>query len=150
MTGRLKLLASGLLAAGTLWGGSVAAAPVSPHGIAAEDGAVRAQPVQWHNHWHGDRGWNRGGWDRGRWGGWRRPGVTFGFGVGAPYAYDGYDYSAYDSYGAEGPYEDGYVAVPLGQSRVDGDEAYCQQRYRSYDPSSGTYLGYDGQRHPCP
>ncbi|MGH6739994.1 MAG: BA14K family protein, partial [Bradyrhizobium sp.] len=25
-----------------------------------------------------------------------------------------------------------------------------QQRYRSYDPASGTYLGYDGLRHPCP
>jgi hypothetical protein len=28
--------------------------------------------------------------------------------------------------------------------------SYCMQRYRSYDPSSGTYLGNDGQRHPCP
>ncbi|WP_398464510.1 MULTISPECIES: BA14K family protein [Tardiphaga] len=23
-------------------------------------------------------------------------------------------------------------------------------RYKSYDPGSGTYLGYDGNRHPCP
>ncbi len=28
--------------------------------------------------------------------------------------------------------------------------AYCMQRYRSYDPASGTFLGFDGQRHPCP
>ena len=28
--------------------------------------------------------------------------------------------------------------------------AYCAQRYRSYDPASGTFLGYDGARHPCP
>jgi hypothetical protein len=28
--------------------------------------------------------------------------------------------------------------------------AYCAQRFRSYDPASGTYLGYDGLRHPCP
>jgi hypothetical protein len=28
--------------------------------------------------------------------------------------------------------------------------AYCMQRYRSYDPGSGTYLGNDGRRHPCP
>jgi len=28
--------------------------------------------------------------------------------------------------------------------------AYCQQRFRSYDPASGTYLGFDGLRHPCP
>jgi hypothetical protein len=27
--------------------------------------------------------------------------------------------------------------------------SYCAQRYRSYDPASGTYLGYDGQRHVC-
>ena len=30
------------------------------------------------------------------------------------------------------------------------DEAYCEQRFRSYDPRSGTYMGYDGRRHPCP
>jgi hypothetical protein len=28
--------------------------------------------------------------------------------------------------------------------------SYCAQRYKSYDPASGTYLGYDGLRHPCP
>jgi hypothetical protein len=28
--------------------------------------------------------------------------------------------------------------------------AYCASRYASYDPASGTYLGYDGFRHPCP
>ena len=34
---------------------------------------------------------------------------------------------------------------------VAGDAvAYCSQRYRSYDPASGTFLGYDGLRHPCP
>jgi hypothetical protein len=29
-------------------------------------------------------------------------------------------------------------------------EQYCLSRFRSYDPASGTYLGYDGYRHPCP
>src|SRR5665213_2159182 len=29
------------------------------------------------------------------------------------------------------------------------DPAYCAQRYKSWDPASGTYLGYDGLRHPC-
>jgi len=28
--------------------------------------------------------------------------------------------------------------------------AYCEQTYRSYDPTSGSYLGYDGFRHACP
>ena len=27
--------------------------------------------------------------------------------------------------------------------------AYCSQKYRSFDPASGTYLGFDGQRHAC-
>jgi BA14K-like protein len=31
-----------------------------------------------------------------------------------------------------------------------GAVAYCEQRFRSYDPRTGTYLGYDGYRHPCP
>jgi hypothetical protein len=26
----------------------------------------------------------------------------------------------------------------------------CAQRFKSYDRGSGTYLGHDGQRHPCP
>jgi hypothetical protein len=30
------------------------------------------------------------------------------------------------------------------------DVGYCMQTYRSYDPRSGTYLGNDGFRHPCP
>jgi hypothetical protein len=26
----------------------------------------------------------------------------------------------------------------------------CAQRFHSFDPATGTYLGRDGQRHPCP
>ena len=35
---------------------------------------------------------------------------------------------------------------------VVGDDAvsYCMSRFRSYDPASGTYMGYDGYRHACP
>lgn len=25
----------------------------------------------------------------------------------------------------------------------------CARRYRSYDPASGTFIGYDGRRHSC-
>ncbi len=28
--------------------------------------------------------------------------------------------------------------------------AYCMQRYRSYDPRTGTFIGYDGQVYSCP
>jgi hypothetical protein len=50
-------------------------------------------------------------------------------------------------YYGPGPYypAPGYV-VPLPGNAV----AYCLQRFKSYDPGSGTYLGYDGYRHPCP
>ena len=40
----------------------------------------------------------------------------------------------------------GYYAAQPDDDAV----AYCAQRFKSYDPASGTYLGYDGQRHPCP
>ncbi|WP_407123367.1 BA14K family protein [Bradyrhizobium sp. STM 3561] len=40
-------------------------------------------------------------------------------------------------------------AIANSEGRADAS-AYCAQRYESYDPASGTYLGYDGARHPCP
>jgi hypothetical protein len=96
--------------------------------------------------WHG--GGRPGGWHGG--GHWHRrgggfyPGLAAGALIGgalaAPYAY-GYDYD--DSYYDDGP---AVEVAPAGGDSV----AYCQQRFKSYDPASGTYLGYDGIRHPCP
>jgi len=34
-------------------------------------------------------------------------------------------------------------------ARESGIAPSCGQRYRSYDPASGTFFGYDGRRHPC-
>jgi len=79
------------------------------------------------------------------------------------YGYNnGYGYGAYGYDQGYGGYEPDYVQVPsyrygsgpgpaYRQSYVEGgqDAGYCQQRYRSYDPASGTYLGFDGLRHPC-
>jgi hypothetical protein len=43
------------------------------------------------------------------------------------------------------------VAYPVAVVPGDGDAvAYCRQRFKSYDIRTQTYLGYDGQRHPCP
>lgn len=28
--------------------------------------------------------------------------------------------------------------------------SYCMQRFRSYNPETGLYIGYDGQYHRCP
>jgi hypothetical protein len=75
------------------------------------------------------------------------------------YAYGGYGNEgyangyAYGGYGNEG-YGPPAVAAPgpmVAQSAPGGGSVgYCQARFHSYDPASGTYLGFDGQRHPCP
>ncbi len=31
-----------------------------------------------------------------------------------------------------------------------GAVAYCARKFRSYNPRTGTYTGYDGLQHPCP
>jgi hypothetical protein len=41
------------------------------------------------------------------------------------------------------PFNDGSYAMMRRDSR------YCAQRYRSYDPASGTFMGNDSLRHPC-
>jgi hypothetical protein len=43
--------------------------------------------------------------------------------------------------------------VPLPKPRgraMSADHGYGCQHYRTYDPASGTYKRYDGQRHSCP
>jgi hypothetical protein len=105
---------------------------------------LAAAPAQAQHH-HG--GWHHGGRHHG--GGWG--GAAAGFAAGAliggalgaasrPYYGYGADYYGYD-----------YAPGPVVVERSGGDaDAYCAQRFRSYDPASGTYLGYDGLRHPCP
>jgi hypothetical protein len=43
----------------------------------------------------------------------------------------------------------GIYNVPA-PSPVDDPTAYCAWMYSSYDPQSGTYIGNDGNPHPCP
>ena len=88
----------------------------------------------------------RRGWRGGRYGG---AGIGLGIagalvggaiiGATQPYGYYGYP---------PGYYGPAYVVAPP----YAGDDAiaYCLQRFQSYDPASGTYLGFDGLRHPCP
>ncbi len=102
-------------------------------------------------------GWN-GGYRHRRGGGFI-PGAVAGAVIGGALASESYAYYGGPDYYASGYYpgyyDDGYsddaavVAVapaPVGDDAV----AYCMQTYQSYDPASGTYLGYDGLRYPCP
>lgn len=41
-------------------------------------------------------------------------------------------------------------AIAASSAQAQQNAAYCAQRYRSYDPRSGTYLNRDGNRYPCP
>jgi hypothetical protein len=108
----------------------------------------------------GYAGWN-GGY-RHRRGGAFIPGAVAGAVIGgalaSSYPYYGYGSDYYDT----GYYDTGYyddpgfygdaAVVAAVPAPVGGDDAvaYCMQTYQSYDPASGTYLGYDGLRHPCP
>lgn len=83
---------------------------------------------------------------------WRGRGVGIGIGAGiiggaiigsalaAPYYHRPYYY-----YPAPRVY---YPPPPVVYR--DDSHAYCFSRFRSYDPVTRTYLGYDGYRHACP
>ena len=46
----------------------------------------------------------------------------------------------------------GAIAAGAAQQNAQAQQgaSYCAQRYRSYDPQSGTYMNNDGNRYPCP
>lgn len=124
-------------------GGAVAAAPAARGAYAGRYAGA-----------YGNRGFGRG----------VGVGAAVGTGValgalGSSYAYYGGGPGYYDPgyYGDDYAYDSGYdyggdVGYDAGVAVAPGGDAssYCAQRFRSYDPASGTYLGYDGQRHPCP
>lgn len=101
------------------------------------DGGLRSsipseaiQDVQWRRHHR--HGWHRGPHWRHRH--WRDRHYGWGPAIGGL---------------AAGAIIGGAIANSQAQARAN-EIAYCSQRFRSYDPASGTYLGYDGKRHPCP
>ncbi len=88
-------------------------------------------------HHHGGHWGHHGGWG---WGGAAIGGFAAGALLGSALAAPNYYYD-----------DPGYYYAPdVYAGPNPSAEAYCAQRYRSYDPASGTYLGYDGVRHPCP
>ena len=114
-----------------------------PQGLqAGMAGSDAVTPVRWrgggrYGGWHGHRGWYGG------------RGAAIGAGVAAGVLL-GAGIAASRPYYGPGPYyAPGYYYAPPPVAYGD-PVAYCMRRYRSYDPGSGTYLGYDGYRHPCP
>ncbi len=102
------------------------------------------ETVQYRRGWHGYRGGGFGGAGLGLAAG----AIIGGAILGATQPYGYYGSRGFDPGYAYAPgYDQGYVAV---SPYAGGNEvAYCEQRFRSYDPASGTYLGFDGRRHSC-
>jgi len=144
----LRKTLAGVLAcaAGIALTANVASATPATHALALKNAVPNPiESVRWGG-WHGGWGGWHGGW-RGGWGwGGFAAGAIVGSALAAPYYYGGYyPYGGY--YSPPYPYPAaGYYGGP-----PEGDaSAYCAQRYHSYDPATGTFLGYDGARHPCP
>ena len=142
MTMSPKILAAALVAAAPWLIAPVVAAPLSSS-LGLENAVTRSiETVQYRRGWRG--GYYRDGGIVGDGLGLAGAGIGLagaivgGAIVGATHPY---------GYGPGYAYAPGYAVSPY----VDGSEVgYCQQRFRSYDPASGTYLGFDGLRHSCP
>ena len=129
MTMCSKLLATTLVAAGLAFAGGASAADLgAAPGVAAVPAPV--QTVQWRQYWSGPR-------------------IGFGFSVGPGYVGPGYydDYAYSPGYYNDYAYEPGYT---IRERSGADDVAYCMQRFRTYDPETGTYIGRGGVRLPCP
>lgn len=130
-------------------GGSFVAGAANRAAVAPAFSGTRS--VATAGNWQGGRNWSGRNWHHRRGGFW--PGFAAGAAIGGlgSYAYYGGGYGGYYDdpyYYGDSYYDEPSVAVVPDSG---GDSAaYCAQRYKSYDPASGTYLGYDGQRHPCP
>lgn len=92
------------------------------------------------NGWHGNNGWHGGGWHGGGWNGGYY-GDNWG-GAAAAAGIVGLATGAIIANSANQPryYEGGY-----GGDYV----SYCANRYRTFDPRTGTYMGLDGYPHRC-
>jgi hypothetical protein len=124
-------------------------APVPVTGAAVASGGTRSFAAAGST-WNGGR-WSGGGWRHHRGGGFW-PGFAAGAAIGGlgSYAYYGGPYYGDPYYYGDDYYYDDSPTVAVVPDTGGDSAAYCAQRYRSYDPASGTYLGYDGLRHPCP
>ncbi|MGJ5045099.1 MULTISPECIES: BA14K family protein [unclassified Bradyrhizobium] len=122
--GTMSLAAASPLAAAPLLSNHPAPTP-------AAQNATELQQVQY-RHWRGGYGHRHGYY------GHRSYGHRHGYGAGAA---------------ALGGLAAGAIiggAIANSRAEAANAQAYCAQRFRSYDPGSGTYLGNDGLRHSCP
>jgi len=135
MNASARMTVAALMLAALPWfAAPVAAAPISPPLRVQSAEVPGLTAVQYR------RGWRGGG-----------GGAAIGLGIAGALiggAIIGATQQPYYYGYPQGYYGPAYGVAPAGVG--DDAVAYCQQRFRSYDPYSGTYAGYDGLRHPCP
>ncbi len=121
------------LIAGSL---AVATVPASAAPLMATSSPVAAksniEQVQYRHGWHGHRGYGYGhrGYYGHRHGGWGAGAALGGLAAGAIIG--------------------GAIASSQAQAQQNDAVAYCSQRFRTYDPASGTYIANGGVRRSCP
>jgi hypothetical protein len=121
---------------------SAAPAAASFGGVAeTTSGNSLTQDVRHHRgHWRNGYG-RRHGYGRRRHDGWGwGAAAAAGLLLSAPLWAGGYDHGDYDD-----SYSGAYAYGGGG-----GGYARCRATFRSFDPESGTYVGYDGVRRMCP
>ncbi|MBK1622758.1 BA14K family protein [Afifella marina] len=132
------------------------AAPALPNLVIADQSSSQIQQVQWdrrdhrwdrrdRRHHRADRRDERRHWDKRRHGPryrQRRPGYS--------HYHDGYYYSTpwWAAAGAVGAII-GNKMGNSGNSSARSHVAWCNDHYRSYNPRTDTYTGYDGRKHRC-
>ena len=102
--------------------------------------------------WNGQH-WNGKNWNGRHWNNWYRNGRWYG--PRYRYRYPGYNYFnsgfwypwPWWSYNLGWNFEVGDAFA--GGSYASNHVQWCMNRYRSYNPRTDTYTGYDGKKHRC-
>jgi BA14K-like protein len=156
-----NVLTAAALALGTAsFAAPADAAPITAPSSLQTAAAPPVETVAWRGGWRG-RGWGPAAVAGAIVGGAIAAAQPWNWGYGYYPSYDAYAYYPGYGYGYGYDYAPGYAYSPgyTGYAYSPGyttgysggsDDAYCSQRFRSYDPASGTYMGYDGRRHSCP
>lgn len=99
---------------------------------------------RWHRHRHRDGSWVGAGIAG------LAAGALLGGIIAGPRSYVAPGYYA-PGYYAPGYYDPPRVVYSPGRYQPWSAAwySYCEARYRSFDPRSGTFMGYDGRRHFC-
>jgi hypothetical protein len=120
-------------------------ATISPGALSDAVRTTSVQQVQNRGDWRRDRSWNRD-WDNNR--RWRRGRDWDDRRWRGRHRHDD-DFGAAAAAGIFGFAAGAIIGGALSGNEWDSHVRACQAQYRSYDPYTDTFLGYDGLRYRC-